>query len=218
MRFCILIPTINRKDLLMEALGHYKHDYPNTQTIILDNGNQGIQTPNTSHYTVHSLLDKGNLGVAGSWNYLIETAIEYYNYDYFLVLNDDIVLKCGEGAINALIEKWGQNNFHIPRPFYNWSAFLMNRWIYEKVGGFDTNFKKCFFEDNDYAYRLKLAGVNIRYEDQLNAEIYRNSQTIQKDPLLGGYIENKEYYIKKWGGIPEQETFKSPFNEQIQKG
>jgi len=147
----------------MEALGHYKHDYPNTQTIILDNGNQGIQTPNTSHYTVHSLLDKGNLGVAGSWNY--------------------------------------------------WSAFLMNRWIYEKVGGFDTNFKKCFFEDNDYAYRLKLAGVNIRYEDQLNAEIYRNSQTIQKDPLLGGYIENKEYYIKKWGGIPEQETFKSPFNE-----
>jgi len=29
---------------------------------------------------------------------------------------------------------------------------------------------------------------------------------------LGDYISNKEYYIKKWGGLPESETYKTEFN------
>jgi GT2 family glycosyltransferase len=215
MKFCILIPTINRKDLLMEALEHYKYDYPNTTILILDNGNQGIEPSITKNYIVRTLSELGNLGVAGSWNYLIKEAIDFFNYDYFLVLNDDIILKCGESAINGLIEKWGENTFHIPRPFYNWSAFITNKWIFDKVGEFDENFKRCFFEDNDYNYRLKLAGVNIRYSDELNAEIYRNSQTTLKEPLLGGYTENRDYYIKKWGGLPDLELYKTPFNHEI---
>jgi hypothetical protein len=59
---------------------------------------------------------------------------------------------------------------------------------------------------------MRLSGITIRYEDALNAEVYRNSQTIEKDPLLGGYLFNREYYIKKWGGLPESETYKTPFN------
>jgi GT2 family glycosyltransferase len=80
------------------------------------------------------------------------------------------------------------------------------------VGEFDEAFEKCFFEDNDYEYRMRLAGITIRYEDALNSEVYRNSQTIEKDPLLGGYLSNREYYIKKWGGLPDSETYKTPFN------
>jgi len=214
MRFCILIPTINRKDLLLEALKEYQTYYPNTLIIILDNGNQGIEKANPSaNYIVCTPPDGVNMGVAGSWNYLVKMAITEYNYDYFLVLNDDIILKRGQMGIDALIEKGGKNTFHIPRPFYNWSAFLFNKWIFEKVGGFDENFKKCFFEDNDYHYRLKLANVTVSYSDELNADVYLNSQTILKNPLLGGYIENREYYIKKWGGLPTEETFKTPFGK-----
>jgi hypothetical protein len=25
-------------------------------------------------------------------------------------------------------------------------------------------------------------------------------------------LQNREYYIYKWGGIPESETYKTPFN------
>ena len=62
-------------------------------------------------------------------------------------------------------------------------------------------------------YRMKLAGVPIKYVDELNPDVYLNSQTIEKNPQLGGYIENREYFLQKWGGLPESETFKTPFNK-----
>lgn len=207
MSYCVLIPTINRKDLLMEALEWYVEYCKQTEIIVLDNGNQGIVSGAPNLRVFES--DK-NKGVAGSWNWLIKKAIER-GHTHFLVLNDDIVLQRYSNEIYQIIANWGDGFFHRPRPFYNWSAFILNQDIYEKVGEFDEAFVKCFFEDNDYEYRMKLAGVHIRYEDALNPQIYRNSQTIEKDPLLGDYIANKEYYIKKWGGIPTEETFKTPF-------
>lgn len=207
MSYCILIPTINRKDLLVEALDWYLANLK-TQIIVLDNGKQGIASGSSNLKVFES---EKNKGVAGSWNWLIKKGYEL-GFTNYLILNDDIVLKRGEGEINQIIEKWGENTFHRPRAFYNWSAFLINKTIFDKVGDFDEAFVKCFFEDNDYEYRMKLAGVTIRFEDALNADVYRNSQTIEKNPLLGDYVANKEYYIKKWGGIPTEETYKTAFN------
>lgn len=208
MSFCILIPTINRKDLLSEALDFYTSNMPNTQIFIWDNGNQWISSyPKTWIFTSPT-----NLGVASSWNALIEIASSK-GHENFLILNDDIILKCGEGVIERIIEKGKEENcFHRCRPFYNWSAYILRKSIYDKVGKFDENFKRCYFEDNDYEYRMRLASVPIRYEDDLNPEVYRNSQSILKDPILSNFIDNREYFIKKWGGMPESETFKTPFN------
>lgn len=210
MSFCILIPTINRADLLMEALPVYKEIYPTTKIYVLDNGNQGL--PNISE-NIKVLIPVPRFeGVSASWNMLIDYAIEY-GHKNFLVLNDDVILKAGEGLISQIIDRFGKDTFHRPRPFYNWSAFIINSHIYKKVGEFDENFKKAFFEDNDYEYRMRLHGITIRYEDALNSEVYRNSMTIEKNPLLGDYISNKEYYLRKWGGIPTEEKYKTPFNE-----
>ena len=208
MSHCILIPTINRKDLLIEALDWYLTNLK-TQIIVLDNGKQGIAS---GSHNLRVFESQTNKGVAGSWNWLIEKGIKM-GYSNFLVLNDDIILKKYEDEINEIISKWGENTFHRPRPFYNWSAFIINEQIFKKVGKFDEAFVKCFFEDNDYEYRMKLASVNIRYEDKLNADVYRNSQTIEKNPLLGDYVANKEYYIKKWGGVPTEEQYKTAFNK-----
>ena len=43
MDICILIPTINRKDLLDEALEEYAKCYPTIEKFIVDNGKQGIK-------------------------------------------------------------------------------------------------------------------------------------------------------------------------------
>ena len=208
-QFCILIPTINRKDLLMEALEHYVVAYPHTQIFILDNGKQDIPRLSTN-MTIYEMSE--NLGVAGSWNWLIKNAIKHLYHD-FLILNDDVVLKQGESTISALIEQGGDNTFNVCKTFYNWSSFILNRTIYEKVGEFDETFKKCFFEDNDYSYRMQLMGVNYQFQDTLNPEVYRNSQSIAKDPSLTGYLENEKYFIEKWGGKPGSETFKTPFGK-----
>lgn len=207
--FSILIPTINRKDLLVEALDWYCENLPNTEILILDNGEQDIPCLTEKVWIWESEV---NLGVAGSWNFLIQKAIQGGEQN-FLILNDDIILQKSELEIDALIAMGSPNTFHRPRPFYNWSAFILRKSIFDAVGEFDTNFEKCFFEDNDYEYRMKLKGVQIKYEDGLAPEVYRNSMTIQKDPLLGGYIENRDYYIQKWGGLPNEETYKKPFDK-----
>jgi GT2 family glycosyltransferase len=208
MNYCVLIPTINRKDLLTEALNCYKDLIPDVNIYILDNGNQNINVP-AENIKCHVRTE--NLGVAGSWNYLINLAISE-GYEYFLILNDDVILKKPSGVISQIIERYGENIMHIPKHFYHMSAFILSKKIFMQVGEFDENFKKCFFEDNDYKYRVKIAGFEITYRDELGSEVFRNSQTIELNPLLGGYIENKEYYIKKWGGIPTEEQYKTPFN------
>ncbi len=209
MNFCILIPTINRKDLLIEALDFYTTHMPNTQILIWDNGKQAIPTyPNTEIFEADY-----NYGVAASWNALIDKAWER-GIENYLILNDDVILRCGEGIINQMLVKCAETKaFHRCRPFYNWSAFILRKSSYDLVGRFDENFKRCYFEDNDYQYRMRLAGIPIMYEDQLNPEIYRNSQSILKDPLLSNYIDNRDYFVKKWGGMPDSETHKTPFNE-----
>ena len=73
MSYCILIPTINRKDLLIEALDWYIPNLKRTEIIVLDNGKQGIASgaPNLKVFE-----SEENKGVAGSWNWLINKAIE----------------------------------------------------------------------------------------------------------------------------------------------
>jgi len=207
--FCILIPTINRKDLLMDALDWYLTNLPNTEIIVLDNGKQGIVSGNDRLRVFES---QRNLGVATSWNWLIRRALNK-KYTHFLILNDDVILKRSEYEINAIILKHGENSFIRPHPIYNWSAYILSADIYDKVGKFDESFEKCFFEDNDYEYRMKLAGINIKYEEGLNAHVYLNSQSTLKDPSLGDYVANREYYINKWGGEPSKETYQTPFNK-----
>lgn len=208
--YCILIPTINRADLLVDALHWYNQNLRNIKVFVLDNGEQNLTCRNGNIQVLSGMQPRG---VAASWNFLIQLAISN-SFSNFLILNDDIILKKPQTTIERIIDSYGTDYMHIPRPYYHMSSFLLSKKMYLKVGEFDENFQKCFFEDNDYKYRVKLNGFTIRYEDELNADVFKNSATIEKNPLLGGYIENREYYIKKWGGLPDEEKYKSPFNEQ----
>jgi GT2 family glycosyltransferase len=208
--FCILIPTINRADLLMEALAEYDKCYPNTRIIVVDSGKQSLGSSNPN-VTIFGIPEP--MGVARTWNCLISVASGYYKEENFLILNDDIILKKSESEINKIIKRGNENTFQVCPMAYNWSAFLLPKSVFDKVGQFDEDFEKCYFEDNDYHYRMKLEGVKIKYEEGLIPDVYRNSMTIQKDPLLGNYINNRETYIKKWGGPPNEETFKYPYNK-----
>jgi GT2 family glycosyltransferase len=209
MSYCVVIPTINQKQLLIRALDWYITNNPRTQIIVLDNGKQGFASA-TPYIKVFE--SNKNLGVAGSWNWLIKKAMEL-GFENFLVLNDDVILKLYEGEVLDLIKAHDQNTFFRSRPFYNWSCYLINKHIFETVGEFDEGFRKCFFEDNDYEYRMRLSGVRIRYDDLLSPNFYENSASTKKDPSLDGYLENREYYVKKWGGLPSEEVFTTPFNQ-----
>jgi GT2 family glycosyltransferase len=209
-KFCICIPTYNRYDLLKDALSWYANLFPNTRIYILDNGRQGIVPP-TECVTVFPM--ERNLGVAPSWNYLIKVAKS--NFFSFLILNDDIILKKTEQDIAEIIDT-DPNAFFISERQYHWSAFIHNRYVHDKIGEFDENFLNCYFEDNDYEYRMRLAGMPMKRIPQLNPGVYVNSGTIQKDPSLNNnYTLNSHYYVSKWGGVPGMEKFSMPFDRPV---
>jgi GT2 family glycosyltransferase len=207
MKLIIGIPTINRADLLNEALANYFEDFKNTEIVICDNGKQEIIT-RERNFVIYR--PENNLGVSGSWNMIMDYA-EKVKATHVLMLNDDIYLGKSEEEINAIIRLW--------KPEFlctelNWCSFILSVDAYLKVGKFDENFFPAYFEDNDYFRRMLLSDVPMVFNGMLNPAIYRNSMTIQKTPELNnGFEKNRQYYISKWGGQPTQETFGTPFNQ-----
>jgi GT2 family glycosyltransferase len=207
MKLIIGIPTINRADLLNEALANYFEDFKNTEIVICDNGNQEIITRERNF--VHYKPEK-NLGVSGSWNMLMDYA-DKVKGTHVLILNDDIYLGKSEDELNTIVRLW---NPEFLCTELNWCSFILSVETFKKVGNFDENFFPAYFEDNDYFRRMLLANVPIIMNPMLNPVIYRNSMTIQKSPELNnGFEKNRQYYISKWGGQPTQETFATPFNQ-----
>lgn len=215
--FGIGIPTINRKDLLEKALEHYTKTFP-TQIrhgiAIVDNGSQQIgdlDVIKDNYLDIGLLEPEMNLGVAMSWNiictgyFLAKSEIEYV-----LVLNDDVILQYNEDQIQQYLNE--------QKPLFaihgsGFCAFIIHKSVFEKVGFFDFNFSPAYFEDADYVYRCKLAGIEITKPEILRTIVTSHSSSIEKDPTLNDRFQiNRQYYIQKWGGEVGAEKFTTPFN------
>jgi hypothetical protein len=85
-------------------------------------------------------------------------------------------------------------------------------------GKFDENIKPAYYEDNDMHRRIILSGHKALRTTGARYHHY-GSGTIKSDPELerknvSTFTMNQRYYIKKWGGLPGQETYLTPFNYQ----
>jgi len=207
MKLIIGIPTINRADLLNEALAKYFEDFKDTEIVICDNGNQEIIT-REENFVIYR--PQNNLGVSASWNMIMDYA-EKVKGSHVLMLNDDIYLGKSEAEINVVLRLWNPSFLCTE---LNWCSFILSIETFKKIGKFDEGFFPAYFEDNDYYRRMVLSKTNIVFSSVLNPILYRNSMSIQKDPQLNkSFEENRQYYISKWGGNPNQETFLTPFNK-----
>jgi GT2 family glycosyltransferase len=200
------IPTINRNDLLQEALDVYKETWYGRHVFIVDNGNQEIKTHASNQRVI--VMPK-NLGVAGSWNLLAKT-IRNKGYSHIALLNDDIIWKRNADEIEEFIKTY-------PADFYQglgtWCCFVIPVATLEKIGLFDDIFYPAYFEDNSMAYRMRLAGMRVLADQFFNPEVFRNSATSEKDSSFVANFPNlMQLYHDMWGGVPNQETFTIPFN------
>ena len=208
-KFAIGIPTLNRFDLLLPALLFYKNDFPNTKIYILDNGKQGIKGYSGLGLNMEVIESDQNLGVAKSWNTLCD--LIFRENDYALILNDDIYFGRKDWEIQSLLQNY-KNDFYVTTQ--DWCAFILPKKTYNTIGKFDEEIFPAYFEDNDYHYRMKLMGLSYMKIPFLNPFLYQASKTIEKEPKLRDFIQkNREYYINKWGGEPNRERFKKPFNK-----
>lgn len=208
MKFILAIPTLNRADLLNEALEKYFEDFAETHIAICDNGNQEILT-RENNFMIYRPAE--NLNVSGSWNMLFDYA-DKTGATHVLMMNDDVYLGRKEHEIQALI----QQNPNIPffNSFQNWCSFILTVDAWKKFGKFDEDCFPNYYNDNDACYRMRLLGMERLNTSFLNPVVYRNSMTIAKDPSINSrFLEYREMYIQKWGGFPDEERFLTPFNQ-----
>lgn len=201
------IPTINRADLLQEALEVYKETWYGRHVYIVDNGHQQITTTASNQKV---LTMPHNLGVSGSWNLLCQTLFAK-GYTHVALLNDDIIWRKTADEIEEYIDA-NPNDFYLG--LGTWCLFVIPLTTWEKVGKFDEQFFPAYFEDNDYCLRMRNEGLKRDMSPFFNPEVFRNSQTIAKDPTLNGNFDrNRQLFMDKWGGSPGNETYKTPYNK-----
>lgn len=230
--FCICIPTYNRFDLLLPAILYYVINFPDTQIIIYDNGNQlikerlsGIRNIRTHRHPYKALTDNItvlggygiNIGVSAAWNILLKTAFNERNYSHVLMLNDDVMFNGRQEELLAWIRS--NNSFDITlyvcTPKFDWSSFIISKKVFEKVGLFDESMR-LYYSDNDMELRVIGARMYVERVQYLNPAVFTRSGSLLKDPALQDIINNDlEKYIEKWGGRPGEETFDKPYNKNL---
>lgn len=218
------IPILNRSDLLLRCLRSI--DYPVDKLVIINNGKDAgviaaleqLQAEGEFNLSVH--IPEYNLGVAASWNWIIRNDPEA---DYWLLVGNDIQLSPGDLAKMDRFIREHPEYATVPA---NWghSLFAVTRAGLKGVGYFDESFYPAYSEDQDWMYRLSLAG--LPWADCPDVRAVHGepplwgSSTVWSDPVLNKQCgitqqNNLEFYKKKWGGYPGKEKFSSPYGDPI---
>ncbi len=164
-------------------------------------------------------------------------------FDAVLVLNNDILLhpqsiarlierleKGGIGMVTCMNVRSEVDEQTLPEglltfddaskekvaeaPHPDFSAFMVTRECWEKIGEFDELFQPAYYEDNDYHYRMGLGGMlAIVYPP---AVYYHYGSRTQNEAIGRPFTDSGgQYgrYLKKWSGAPGKEQWKTPYND-----
>lgn len=219
MKIAVVVPVLNQFEYCVKMFESVRsiHDW---QPIIIPN------------YT-------SNRGVAGAWNEGMRKA-KAYNCDIVAIMNDDIVLS--EHTLDhmahllleyepGLITATDYRNFKTDEEVYymdkpqlhndiidapDFACFMITWDTYKKVGEFDESFFPAYFEDNDYVYRCLLNDI-IPARSQIASFYHYGSKTQNStgDKVVPPqvFVKNRTYYVNKWGGMPGEEKYLTPFNK-----
>ncbi len=216
------IPTYKSFDHAYNGvLAALRSTLPPDQIAIIDNSGNGSGAehlmPLTQKFSnVYIWPQTYNIGVAKSWN----TFFNHYQDDYVIIANDDVEVE--PYTIERMVTAAETNKRDI---FFSgdgesgnaFSLFLLKKAGYDLIGAFDEKFYPAYFEDNDYARRMLLKGYRII---PVSGATYAHvgSSTIKRytpqewDVHHNAHRANERYYIVKWGGMPHNEQFETPFN------
>lgn len=214
-----------------DLLKHYESiDYPVDRYYVVDNSVGKCQEINTllqeleanpSPFVGEVFIQRNasNAGFSGSVNQIIK---QNTHVPYWCIFSVDWHVKPGELAklskrlehaeivpFDGILCDTTQNGY---------SAMVVTPSLVRKVGLLDENFFPAYYEDNDHRYRMKQAEIEwelfpLEYEHAV-------SSTINRDPVLhkknqSTFTSNGKYYIEKWGGLPGNEKYETPFDMDL---
>lgn len=222
MRIGIVIPVLNQFEKAVRAIESINTRYDYEVKII-------------PQYKVDQPL-------AAAWNQGLDWSL-WRHHSFTLIINDDILFtkQCIDNMVDSFLRMEKENYcamitgnnirglFDDPdhaleyetdvRAYQecpDFACFMVRPTIKTRVGSFDENFSPAYFEDNDYHYRIKLAGL-YAFNDVSAPYYHYGSQTQNANSDLPvvppfAFELNRSYYIDKWGGEPGKETYMHPYN------
>lgn len=161
-----------------------------------------------------------NRGVAAAWNLGIHRSMEM-GIDHFVIMNDDAYFIDGAKPSDLIAPLNHQTALTMPSKEIGFASFAISKYTISRIGYFDENFSPAYFEDNDYAYRIKMAGLRFSYTETPVAhegsktQFWKGKGDDERIVSHHQFRINREYYIKKWGGQPGEEKYTSPFNNRL---
>lgn len=169
----------------------------------------------------------GNRGVAASWNEGIRRG---WDQEVLFIVNDDVAFYpgtiekiaehiCAERAdlISAVESDTGQTGLHFEgKPDFCCFAIRPIEFV-NTFGWFDENYRLGYFEDNDMHYRIELAGRDALCMDARvshGGSVTQFSAKNEEGRVVSHeqFRANRDYYGRKWGGLPGEETYTTPFD------
>jgi len=203
------VPILNKIVLLRDMLRSFDHDV--SRLFIVDNGGL-VGHEDVAHFradNVH-IADPGfNMGVAGSWNFIIRANL---NADWWLLGCND--MKIAPGAVGRLVEDM---EAHAGKPHMarmvmgneatwgnHFGLFGLTPEAVDMVGWFDENIYPIYFEDNDYMERIKRAEPHGFSTTLVPSATHHGGNASWKDSthLSAGnkrtWSINGSYYESKW--------------------
>jgi hypothetical protein len=214
----LAITVLNRYDLLRAQLASLAQGTVKPPRIlILDNGGrfgEAIQSELMPLWDRTAVMGTDEeRALARSWNHALRWG--FTNHPAVVIANDDLLW--GKTSYRALTEgiRYGEPDMATTQNVGGFVCFALTRPIVHKVGEFDERFFPAYFEDEDYRYRMKLAGLFPRSVDGCCIE-HVESATIQamppdqKEIFKLHFQKNLGLYRQKWGGVVGEETYSQP--------
>jgi GT2 family glycosyltransferase len=220
----LCIPTVRKFDLLdkcvMSAIsGSVRpdviHVMDNSGGMLEAGGYLGFEELESFDVRVYN--PGRNLGVAKSWNVFMELV----PVDATVIIsNDDVTFAhFSMGILVAGMVKYPECSLYYGfSGKSHYSLFGIKQLAWMMLDGFDETFYPGYFEDNDFDYRLKLAGhktvelpTGASHEESATMKSYN---TFEMDEHYRSFRRNEAYYVHKWGGMPGKETYTTPFGDK----
>lgn len=198
---------VKRYFILDNSMGKDKDVTDAIQTIVLE-GSQYIEE-------ISTVRNRLNVGFSGSVNQIIK---QNTDSPYWCIFSVDWHVK--RNQLKKLAERLQESFTGIlcDKSQNGYSALVLHPDLLYEVGYLDENFFPAYYEDNDHRYRMKQAGFTWEYLPLEYDHIV--SATIKRDPTIFNknqktFKENARYYLEKWGGMPGEEVYTTPFDMDL---
>lgn len=203
----LAIPTLRNFDGLTDCVWSALAGTVPPTVLVIDNS--GGQCPDIPGAEI--VPGRQPQSVAKAWN----DAVTLAGGCDLILANDDIVFAPDTiAALLDLARRTPRAGIVSAIEGARFSLFWLNPAAYAAVGPFDEGFVPAYFEDNDYARRLHLAGWELPVAP--SAVTHAGSRTLAlagPGDLLRhhrAFEACRRRYLAKWGGLPGEETWEVP--------